>query len=353
MRRPAGLHADAQAQLLNALHDAAALLDANDKVELANPAFRELLGSPVSPLLGSGMRELVPSAELAGILDRSHVQPGTSGGELELPGPVSRRVRVRVTPLLDGPEGRRLLVLEDVTELRRLEHLRRDFVANASHELRTPVASIRAAAEMLGTALERDPDAARRFVQILERNSERLHNLIADLLDLSRLDAHQHRLAHEAVDVSAAMVSVHTSMRPRADTRQQRLVLQGPTGALRALGDQQATEQILTNLVDNALRYCAEGATVVMSAAGTADGHVALEVSDNGPGIEARHLPRLFERFYRVDKGRSREAGGTGLGLSIVKHLVEAMEGEVEVRSEVGKGTAFLVRLTQASRAAE
>jgi two-component system phosphate regulon sensor histidine kinase PhoR len=213
-------------------------------------------------------------------------------------------------------------------------------VANVSHELRTPVASVRSAAETLRTALERDPEAAIPFVDIIDRNGRRLGELINDLLDLSRIEAKEFRLSMESLDLAALAEKTLAAFAERASSRRIGFSLCIPVEFAHAAGDRNAVDRVLANLVDNALKYCSEGASVAIEAR-DATSKIQVLVSDSGPGIEAKHLPRLFERFYRVDPGRSRDMGGTGLGLSIVKHLVEAMGGEVSVESTPGKGSTF------------
>jgi two-component system phosphate regulon sensor histidine kinase PhoR len=225
--------------------------------------------------------------------------------------------------------------------------MRRDFVANVSHELRTPVASIRSAAETLHAAAGRDPEAAARFGEIIERNAERLHRLIEDLLDLSRIESREFQPRLEPLDLEAVADQLLTLFRERAEAKRLRIVRELPAGLPPARADRRALEQVLSNLVDNAVKYCPEGAAITLRAA-AAEGKLRVELADTGPGIEAQHLPRLFERFYRVDTGRSRELGGTGLGLSIVKHLVEAMGGAVGVDSTPGRGCTFWFTLPRA-----
>jgi two-component system phosphate regulon sensor histidine kinase PhoR len=239
--------------------------------------------------------------------------------------------------------GKNLRVV-DVADLRRLESLRRDFVANVSHELRTPVAAVRAAAETLRAAMKKGPEKASEFIEIIERHAERLHRLVEDLLDLARIESREFRLSPETVDVGLVARQVAVLFQERAGSKGIHLEIE-TSGTLRsAHADRRALEQVLSNLVDNAIKYCDEGARITLKAS-TTDQVVRMTVEDTGPGIEADCLPRLFERFYRVDAGRSRELGGTGLGLSIVKHLVEAMGGQATVESVPGKGSTFAFTL--------
>ena len=250
---------------------------------------------------------------------------------------------MQTTPIAD--EAQELLaVFVDVTDLRRLESLRRDFVANVSHELRTPVTAVRSAAETLRVAMVEDPDRAGRFVDIIDRNAQRLHELIEDLLELSRLESNQFQLKQETVDVLGTANLVASLFRERAEKKKVKLVVKSAPKPVSLRTDQRALEQVLTNLVDNAIKYCPAGSTIAIDA-NEMEETTFVRVQDDGPGIDPKHLPRLFERFYRVDAGRSRDVGGTGLGLSIVKHLAEAMGGEVDVESAVGRGSKFTLTL--------
>jgi two-component system phosphate regulon sensor histidine kinase PhoR len=220
-------------------------------------------------------------------------------------------------------------------------------VANASHELRTPIAAIQSAAETLESGAKNDPQAAGRFVQMIDRNAIRLRNLVDDMLELSRIEAHDFRIRLEPLPVEPVVQGVVDLFRERAGLKGVEVEARVEPAELKAIADRKGLEHVLTNLVDNAVKYCGTGSRIRVGAS-LGEGGVALEVSDDGPGIESEHLPRLFERFYRVDAGRSRELGGTGLGLAIVKHLAEAMGGTVAVESAAGQGTTFRVTLAKA-----
>jgi two-component system phosphate regulon sensor histidine kinase PhoR len=196
------------------------------------------------------------------------------------------------------------------------------------------------AIETLRRAIETRPEAADDFLKIMERNIERLHRLIEDLLDLSRIESRDLKLEREPIDLGQAARHALLLFDERAQAKQLRLSTAIPADVPAVRADRRALDQVLSNLLDNAVKYCTPGAAVTVKAE-RADGVLRVSVEDTGPGIDAVHLPRLFERFYRVDTGRSRELGGTGLGLSIVKHLVEAMQGRVSVESLPGKGTTF------------
>jgi two-component system phosphate regulon sensor histidine kinase PhoR len=240
-----------------------------------------------------------------------------------------------------------IAVFHDVTDLRRLETIRTDFVANVSHELRTPVTAISAAAEtLLGGALD-DPDEAAEFVNVIDRHSKRLRQLVDDLLDLAKLEAKNFRLALSDLTLYPILEHAVGLMADPARRRKMTISLAPGGEAQRARVDRRALEQVVTNLLDNAIKYAGEGAHVTVSVTLRGE-RVEVSVSDDGVGISPPHLGRIFERFYRVDAGRSRELGGTGLGLSIVKHLVELMGGTVGVESEPGNGARFTLRLIPA-----
>ena len=328
--------------ILASMQEGVLLLDRSSHINVLNPSLREmLLVGPDS--VGKTVLEVVRHAELKELLDQGRRAPEPVTREIDIGTLRPRRLLVRAAQL-PGDQGGLLAVFVDVTEVRRLESLRREFVANVSHELRTPVTAVRSAAETLQNAAADDPVAARAFIGIIERNAERLHDLVEDLLDLSRIESRGLKLNIEALEVDGVYDQVLSLFSERAAKRGTVLENEAQEELPRVLADRRALEHVLTNLVDNAVKYCPPGATIRLSGAVREQG-IELLVEDNGPGIEARHLPRLFERFYRVDAGRSRDVGGTGLGLSIVKHMVEAMGGSVYVESTPNVGTKFGVIL--------
>jgi two-component system phosphate regulon sensor histidine kinase PhoR len=333
---------DLLGRILESMREGVLVMDGEHRILLANPSLREMLLLD-SNVVGRSTIEVIRNAELQSIVEKTLTSAEAMTGEIDLGGIKPRRLMVHAAPLSGEPRAL-VLVLFDVTEMRRLETVRRDFVANVSHELRTPVASVRSAAETLRMALQHDPQAATQFIDIIERNGQRLGELIGDLLDLSKIEAKEFRLAPEPFDVADACRRTIDSFVGRAASRGMTIVFSVPESLPKACGDKNAVDRVLTNLIDNALKYCPDGATITVGARHD-EGKLQILVSDNGPGIEAKHLPRLFERFYRVDPGRSRDMGGTGLGLSIVKHLIEAMRGEVTVESTPGKGATFAFTL--------
>jgi two-component system phosphate regulon sensor histidine kinase PhoR len=340
---------DLQKRILEAMHEGVVVVDRDGRVVLVNPAIRStlLLGADA---VGKLLIETVRHAQLDTMLDRAR-EVAEEPLELELPGLKPRRLLVTAAPLSGDEEGL-LLVFVDVTELRRLESLRRDFVANASHELRTPIAAVRSATETLQSGALDDRTAANRFLDIIERNAQRLQSLVEDMLELSKLESNEFKLKRERVDLQRVVPIVLALFRERAEKKGVRLSAELGMALPPVEGDSRALEHVLSNLVDNAVKYCPSGSRILVSAAED-EGRVRLVVSDTGPGIAAEHLTRVFERFYRVDAGRSRELGGTGLGLSIVKHMVETMRGRVSVESAVGKGSTFTVSLLASQRQAQ
>lgn len=246
--------------------------------------------------------------------------------------------------LKDGPREDELEV--SARELRRINKIRRDFVANVSHELKTPATSLRLLAESLVEIIDEDPEQARHFALQLKSETDRLSRLISDLLDLTRLESEEKVTDPEPVDVRGVLMSVLSRMRPAA--RQKNITLRwrraGDAADYTVMGDETQLGSMFANLVDNAIKYTPEGGSVEVSAEAD-EKSVRVRVADTGIGIPEKKLPRIFERFYRVDKARSKETGGTGLGLSIVRHVAENHGGKVTVESTEGEGTTFTVYL--------
>jgi two-component system phosphate regulon sensor histidine kinase PhoR len=336
---------DLMEKVLGDMKEGVLLLGNEGRVVLVNHALRQMLYL-ANDVAGKYTLEVIRNADLHAMIEKAGATGETIEAEIELGHIKPLRLLVQATQLSDGT-GRLLVVFVDVTEIRRLEKIRRDFVANVSHELRTPVASIRSSAETLRGALVNDPTAAVEFAGIIERNATRLGRLVDDLLDLSRIEARQFNLNPETVNLPQAVAQTLAMFKTQAGEKNIRLVAEMAAGTPAALADRRALDQVLANLIDNAIKYCQDGSTVTVRSSAV-EGGIRISVEDDGPGIEARHLPRLFERFYRVDTCRSRELGGTGLGLSIVKHLVEAMGGAVAVESVPGKGSIFSISIPRA-----
>ncbi len=319
-----------------------AILDINDA------ALRLLDLSPPAPEGGARIGEVVRYPELLLLIDESERGGGPVEKEMTVDGAGEVLLNMRATALNDR-EGHRLgtlVVLSDVTLLRRLETVRQDFVANVSHELRTPVTSIKGFAETLLDGAVRDPATADRFLKIIVRQAGQLESIIRDLLELSRLEQNPAQpLDRQATPVEGVLKGAIELCQSRAEGRDVTVSLACAEG-LSAVMHAGLMEQALVNLIDNAVKYGAGGEGAKVEVAADREGAcVRITVRDHGPGIDHPHLERLFERFYRVDKGRSRELGGTGLGLAIVKHIVLLHNGTVGVESEPGKGSTFTIRL--------
>ncbi|HZD03078.1 MAG TPA: ATP-binding protein [Actinomycetes bacterium] len=333
---------DRAGQILDALDDGILLLDGAGRLLVANPTARAWFGLPDELRPGLPLRRVVSVRQIAELAEEATTKRAPVSGTVTVVLPEHRTLTLRAFPLSDrGPTGRTVVTLSDITQRRRLEVLRRDFVANASHELKTPVAALRALAETLESALPDDPEAARGFVVRIGREAERLDALVRDLLDLSRVE--RGALDIEPVDMVGLVKEVAESHADRAEERHIRLRTELQPGSS-VRGDGAQLSLMLSNLVDNALRYTAARGTVRIRL-DSIDDKVILRVADTGEGIPASELPRVFERFYRVDKARARRTGGTGLGLAIVRHVAESHGGRVTVESKVGKGSAFTITL--------
>lgn len=326
--------------VLVAMSEGVMALDRGGRTLLLNPAARELLGLPEA-VTGRRLVEIVDIDELDELLEDLEDEEYATAEFVRTVGGEPLRLLISGTAREDGGC---VLVLHDMTEIRRLESLRRDFVANVSHELRTPVAVVQASAEALYDGAMDDPQYATHFLSAILRNTARLASLINDLLSLSRVEEGRYKFLFADIDLADAVHKVVEALSPRLSTRGHALQVELQPGlAVRA--DASALEQVLVNLLENAMKYTPEGGHLAVRGHAIDAETAAIEVVDDGPGIDPVHLPRLFERFYRVDAGRSREVGGTGLGLAIVKHLVEAMSGEVGMEQNHPRGSIFWVRL--------
>ncbi len=330
---------DRFAAVLESMNAAVVAVDRSYRISWVNRAAYILLDLKQSPT-GQALAGVIPSVELQEMIEQAHAGMSCDA-EFDLPKPQSLRVQARATPL--AATGGSVVLLHDITELRRLETIRRDFVANVSHELRTPLSIIRANAETLLDGALEEPEIAREFVEALLHHAERLSLLVNDLLELSRIEANRYPLRSQALLLAPLIRRLIESIQSAAEKK--RLTLHEQlTEGLEAQADKQALEQILLNLMDNAVKYTPAGGQILLRTYAKED-DVWIEVEDDGPGIDAEHRHRIFERFYRIDPGRSRQQGGTGLGLAIVRNLVEVLGGRVGVRPATPHGSIFWVRL--------
>jgi two-component system phosphate regulon sensor histidine kinase PhoR len=331
------------------MSDALLVLDAQGALTVVNPAAERFFGIVAPFAIGHRLIEVLRHFELDALVRQAERERRAAAREIELHHPECRLLHVQANPV-NGPRGEYfgvVVVGQDVTEQHRSDLVRREFVANVSHELRTPLTSVRALAEALAGGAAQDREAGPRFLGRIIAEIDRLTLLVNDLLDLSAIESGSAKLEMEAVPLGEVIDEVVGRFRPMADRRRIVLHPNGAPAALRAWADRARITQAVANLVDNAVKYTPDGGTVTL--AGEArDGMVAISVADTGIGIAPEHLPRIFERFYRVDRSRSRALGGTGLGLSIVKHIATSHGGDVEVNSIEGQGTRFSLLLPRA-----
>lgn len=333
--------------VLQSMVEGVLAVDPEHSIMLANDAARKMLDFAKSNPLGRPLLEVTRARPVFEAVNTAFNSPGPVELEFESPGVHRRCLALHATRLPGSPCPGVMLVLRDVSELRRLENLRRELVANVSHELKTPLAAIKAYAETLRLGAVNDPEINLTFVHRIEEQAERLHELILDILQIARVEAGQE--AFEICDVPLHEL-IEECLAQFADLAQsKRVELIGPPidQEIFVRGDEEGVRTILNNLVDNAIKYTpADGRVTVRCTIETSA--VMLEVQDTGIGIAEKDQARVFERFYRVDKARSREMGGTGLGLSIVKHLSQALGGSVGLDSTIGKGSTFRVHLPRA-----
>jgi two-component system phosphate regulon sensor histidine kinase PhoR len=336
--------------ILERLPDPLIVLAPDRSVRRANSAARTAFGAEIAAVLRHpGLR---------GAIDRAFASGTAQVAEMTLPVPTMRELHAAVVPmdppLADG--GRAVVVLSDRTRERAIERMRADFVANASHELRTPLASLIGFIETLRGPAADDPPAQRRFLEIMAEQGARMNRLIDDLLSLSRVELMEHQAPAERLVLGELLPRIAAGFEPRLKERHATLDLQLPESLPDVIGDADQIAQVLQNLLENAVKYGKDGGVVRLAVEVATDDKrwparpgIVVSVTDQGVGIPREHIPRLTERFYRVDKGRSRAVGGTGLGLAIVKHIVNRHRGQLLIESELGAGTTVSVWLPQAA----
>ncbi|HEY7309075.1 MAG TPA: ATP-binding protein [Gemmataceae bacterium] len=335
--------------ILSGMVEGVVALDAGQRILYANERANQLLGLPSQAPVGRRLWEVVRQRSLLDVVQRALDSSEAQREELGWNGSSTRSLTIHAARLPGLPPRGAVLVLHDTTELRRLERLRQEFVANVSHELKTPLSVIKVCVETLLDGAMDDPQHRGQFLEQVASQSNRLHALILDLLSLARIESGAEFFDFQPVVVEEIAQECMERHRQRAEAKNQVLQAVPPADSepITVWADPEAVEQILDNLLDNAVKYTPEGGQVFVRWRREGE-QVCLEVSDTGIGIPAADLPRIFERFYRVDKARSREMGGTGLGLSIVKHLSQALGGSVRAASRPGQGTTFTVSLPQA-----
>ena len=337
-----------QQTLFNSMIEGLLVLDADGRVRLANEAFDELFNLRLD-LAGRTLMEAVRLHEVQEIYQRTLVEGQVQGYELQLPSLQHRFLRINAAVVMDTDGNRRgmVLVFHDVTRIKELEATRREFVANVSHELRTPLSMIKGYVETLIDGAAQDPAVSGKFLRTIEKHADRLTYLIEDLLTLSHLESGQFVINVQQTDLGLSVERVCEDLGRKADEGGVKLINEVGVG-VSVKADSDRLEQMLFNLTDNAIKYGGAGGEVKLSAEPGREGFINIAVADRGPGIPGEAVERLFERFFRVDKARSREQGGTGLGLAIVKHIVQLHGGEVWVESRPGEGSTFRLSLPKA-----
>ncbi len=335
---------------MNGMREGLLVVDKDMRVVASNFAAHKLFSAGKGKLNTQRLTELTRNPEINGAFLDALKGIERSGVKIQTHGPERLIFDLRVVPLGSAngkfAEGA-LGVFIDVTRIDRLEQVRQEFLSNVSHELRTPLTSILAFVETLEAGAIEDQEASRRFLSIIRRNASRMNDLIDDILELSAIEAGNVQVKAEEVELHPIANEVIASLAAKADSRGIAVVNAVPKDAL-VFADARKLEQMLTNLVENAIKFNREHGTVTVSYESPSpinDQRSKILVEDTGEGIPSQHLERLFERFYRVDRARSREMGGTGLGLAIVKHLARLHEGEVSVTSELGQGSTFTIEL--------
>jgi two-component system phosphate regulon sensor histidine kinase PhoR len=336
-----------QQALFNSMAEGVLILDQAGHVQLVNRSLREFFGLN-SDVRGQTIMEAFRLQQLAETVKRLPEERIVQGSELELPEVNGRWLQFDAAAVLDreGTQRGAILVFHDLTRLKQLENTRQEFVANVSHELRTPLSLIKGFVETLLEGAKDDPELATRFLRTIEKHTDRLTYLIEDLLTISKLESGQIVMNLHEVGLHEEAGRVLDDLQARAAGKNITLQNKVPE-ELKARADADRLQQVLFNLVENAIKYGRAEGTVSIGGEDNSSGRAELWVKDDGPGIPQDAMERVFERFYRVDRARSRETGGTGLGLSIVKHIVQAHGGEVWVRSDLGQGATFYFTLPQ------
>ena len=336
-----------QQAVFNSMVEGVLVLDPDGRILLVNQSLQRLF-SLSGEVRGRTILEAIRLQEMADLVQRLKRERMVQGYSLELPGMDERWLEVNAAAVLDrdGLQHGAILVFHDLTRIKQLENTRQEFVANVSHELRTPLSLIKGYVETLLEGAKSDPEKCTRFLQTIEKHTDRLTYLIEDLLTISRLQSGQVVMNFHEVNLREEAQRVIDDLRTRAADKSVTIENNVPP-ALAARADADRLQQVFFNLIENAIKYGRPDGKVTVGGQARGDGRAEMWVQDDGPGIPAEARDRVFERFYRVDRARSRETGGTGLGLSIVKHIIQAHAGEVWLKSQMGTGTTFFFTLSQ------
>jgi len=325
---------------LNSIDDAVIAVDGEAEVVFANTAARLAFGTTGTPIVGNPIVWILPDEQILEALRASRDEQARGKYVLERPG--KQYYQVTTAPIVEGGTWRALAVLHDITDIRRIETVRRDFVANVSHELRTPLAAIKSVIETLDAGALDEPDVARDFLERADSEVDRLVRMVEELLELSRIESGEAPMEEAPVDMGEVVRDAVMRFQPRASRQGLDLTVTVDDDLPTVLGDADHLERVVVNLVQNAIKFTPPGGRVDVAAT-TSGGRLLVQVTDTGEGIFAEDLGRIFERFYKAD--RSRVSGGTGLGLAVAKHAVEAHGGSIQAESEPGKGATFTFTL--------
>jgi len=342
--------------ILKGMMEGVLVIDGRGRIVMVNDALRNLL-SLSSDVVDKMPLEIIRNSELEAAI-RKALQDGENVAlELNIATSGGKTLEVNVVGIPPSSEvveeegeriGGAVAVFHDITRLKELEKIRQDFVANVSHELRTPLTTIKGYAETLLEGAIKE-DVAFQFVQVIKKHTDRLTKIVEDLLILSKIESKEFQLKMEVISIRDLIDDVIDFVKEPAEKKRISISRNEIPSSMSVEADRNYLEQVLINLLDNAIKYSPEGGMITISAIEKDPGEIQFSIKDNGIGIPKEDLPRIFERFYRVDKGRSQELGGTGLGLSIVKHLVQAHGGKVWVDSQLGKGSTFYFALPKQS----
>lgn len=330
--------------ILESLTEAVLVIDADGKIILANKAVTDMLDTRIKDIQGKYFWEAVRNEGINALIRES----------IQIKQPIKREIHViaihedyfNVQTSVVLNERNEFIgiaaVFHNITELKKIDKMRSEFTANVSHELKTPLTSIKGFVETLLDGAINDKEKSKEFLNILKTHTEKLENLINDLLNLSKIESKELKMQYTHINVSELIKHVAVFYKSKMDSKQQKLSVNVPDNIPLVSVDELKLEQVFSNLLDNAIKFTPNGGSISILAAEEKD-FIRIDFKDTGIGIQEEHLPHIFERFYRVDKTRSREMGGTGLGLSIVKHIMEAHGGKVTVESFFGKGSVFSV----------
>lgn len=322
-------------------------IDGNKNILFINPMAQQMLNITEGDVVGKHLLKIIRNNKIDNIIRDILENKGFEENEIVVNYPFEKIFRLN-SNAIRYPESDNIIgiiiIIQDITEIRKLEKMRSDFVANVSHELKTPLTSIKGFVETLKAGAIEDNDTAMRFLNIIEDESDRLNRLISDILSLSVLENKKSKAIYEVINTADKIGEIVSLLQTQAVSKNINLNARVETGLSNLMGDPDQFKQMLINIVDNAVKYTPEDGTIEVAAHNSGN-DVIISVKDNGIGISKEHISRLFERFYRVDKARSRNVGGTGLGLAIVKHIVMQFGGRIEVNSQIGKGTEFILSI--------